>query len=110
MGEQGKDNAQKEVLELDEQLKAGPFGTVKGVRTNPNVVPDESVNPRLAKILEKVAVKRELIVALANSNARDMLDVSFTNIKRVGIPNYLVVALDDDIAKLCHSKDVPVYK
>ncbi|CAA2986192.1 arabinosyltransferase RRA3-like [Olea europaea subsp. europaea] len=85
LGEQGKDNAQKEVLVLDEQLKAGPFGTVKGVRTNPNVVPDESVNPRLAKILEKVAVKRELIVALANSNARDMLDVSFTNIKRVGI-------------------------
>ncbi|KAL2460158.1 Nucleotide-diphospho-sugar transferase family protein [Abeliophyllum distichum] len=110
LAEQRKDNAQKEVLVLGEQQKVGPFGTVKGVRTNSNVVPDESVNPRLAKILEKVAVKRELIIALANSNVRHMLEVWFTSIKRVGIPNYLVVALDDDIANLCHSKDVPVYK
>ncbi|CAI9765526.1 unnamed protein product [Fraxinus pennsylvanica] len=110
LAEQRKDNAQKEVLVLGEQQKAGPFGTVKGVRTNPHVVPDESVNPRLAKILEKVAIKREVIVALANSNVRDMLEVWFTNIKSVGITNYLVVALDDDIANLCHSKDVPVYK
>lgn len=77
--------------------KAGPFGTVKALRTNPTVIPDESVNPRLAKILEEAAVKKELIVALANSNVREMLEVWFTNIKHVGIPNYLVVALDDNI-------------
>ncbi|KAI3446079.1 hypothetical protein Pfo_002744 [Paulownia fortunei] len=110
LAEQGKDNAQKQVLVLGEQQKAGPFGTVKGLRTNPTVVPDESVNPRLAKILEKVAVKRELIVTLANSNVKDMLEVWFTNIKRVGIPNYLVFALDEEIASFCQSKDVPVYK
>src|SRR5688572_7808048 len=46
----------------DETLyKAGPFGTAKALRTNPTVIPDESVNPRLAKILEEVAVKKELI-------------------------------------------------
>ncbi|KAK7846047.1 arabinosyltransferase rra3 [Quercus suber] len=28
----------------------------------------------------------------------DMLEVWFTNIKRVGIPNYVVVALDEEIA------------
>ncbi|CAN6300432.1 unnamed protein product [Urochloa humidicola] len=95
----------------DETLyKGGPFGTVKALRTNPTVIPDESVNPRLAKILEEVAVKKELIVALANSNVREMLEVWFTNIKRVGIPNFLVVALDDNIESFCKSKGVPVYR
>ncbi|CAN6544124.1 unnamed protein product [Malus baccata var. baccata] len=95
---------------LGDQKKAGPFGTVKGLLTNPSVLPDESVNPRLAKILEKVAVNRELIVALANSNVKEMLEVWFANINRVGISNYLVVALDDEIARFCELKNVPVYK
>ncbi|PNT74507.1 hypothetical protein BRADI_1g15990v3 [Brachypodium distachyon] len=90
--------------------KPGPPGTVKALRMNPTVLPDESVNPRLAKILEEVAVKKELIVALANSNVREMLEVWFTNIKRVGVPNYLVVALDDNIESFCKSNDVPVYR
>ncbi|KAI4298368.1 hypothetical protein L6164_031939 [Bauhinia variegata] len=110
LAEQGKDQAQKQFLALGKQHKAGPFGTVKGLRTNPTVIPDDSVNPRLARILEKVAVGRELIVALANSNVKDMLEVWFTNIKRVGIPNYLVIALDEEIAKFCESNQVPVYK
>jgi hypothetical protein len=110
LAEQGKDQAQKQFLALGKQEKAGPFGTVKGLRINPTVVPDDSVNPRLAKILEKVAVKREIIVALANSNVKEMLQVWFTNIKRVGISNYLVVALDDEISKFCESNQVPFYK
>ncbi|KAK4258676.1 hypothetical protein QN277_005099 [Acacia crassicarpa] len=107
---QGSDQAQKQFLALGKQPKAGPFGTVQGLRTNPTVVPDESVNPRLAKILEKVAVQREVIVALANANVKEMLEVWFTNIKRVGITNYLVVALDDETSKFCESNQVPVYK
>ncbi|KAF5178714.1 Arabinosyltransferase rra2 [Thalictrum thalictroides] len=70
-----ENQAQKQFLVLGEQHKAGPFGTVKGLRTNPTVVPDESVNPRLAKILEKVAVRNELIVALANANVKEMLEM-----------------------------------
>jgi hypothetical protein len=110
LAEQGKDNAQKQFLVLGEKHKAGPFGTVKGLRTNPTVIPDESVNPRLAKILEEVAIQKEIIVALANSNVKSMLEVWFTSIKNVGIPNYLVVALDDHIEEFCKSNDVPVYK
>ncbi|KAL3538946.1 hypothetical protein ACH5RR_002312 [Cinchona calisaya] len=110
LAEQGKDNAQHQVLVMGEQHKAGPFGTVKSLRTNPTVIPDESVNPRLAKILEKVAVKREVIVALANSNVKDMLEVWFSSIKRVGTPNYLVVALDEEIANFCGQNNVPVYE
>ncbi|PKA51347.1 rhamnogalacturonan II specific xylosyltransferase [Apostasia shenzhenica] len=110
LSEQGKDQAEKQFLTLASQHKAGPFGAVKGLRTNPTVLPDESVNPRLSKILEKVALQKELIVALANSNVREMLEVWFENIKRVGIPNYLVIALDDETESLCKSKDVPVYR
>ncbi|CAM8936106.1 unnamed protein product [Rhodiola kirilowii] len=108
--EQGKDFTQKEIAIVGEQIKAGPFGTVKSLRTNPTVLPDESVNPRLAQLLNSVAVKKEIIVALANSNVKQMLEVWFTNIKRVGIPNYLVVALDDEIENYCKSNNVPVYK
>lgn len=108
--EQGKYHAQNQFSALGDQHKAGAFGTVKGLRTNPTVMPDESVNPRLAKLLDEVAIGKELIVALANSNVREMLEVWFTSIKRVGIPNYLVVALDDEIEKLCKLNDVPVYK
>ncbi|CAM8936611.1 unnamed protein product [Rhodiola kirilowii] len=108
--EQGKDFTQKEIAIVGEQIKAGPFGTVKSLRTNPTVLPDESVNPRLAQLLNSVAVKKEIIVALANSNVKQMLEVWFTNIKRVEIPNYLVVALDDEIENYCKSNNVPVYK
>lgn len=110
LAEQAKDQAQEQYMALGQQHKAGPFGTVKGLRTNPTIIPDESINPRLAKILEKVAVRKELILVLANLNVQDMLEVWFTNIKRVGIPNYLVVALDDEMAEFCKSNDVPFYK
>ncbi|CAK9178543.1 unnamed protein product [Ilex paraguariensis] len=108
--EQGKGDAQEQFMVLGEPRKAGPFGTVKALRTNPIVIPDESVNPRLAKILAEVAVRKELIVALANSNVKSMLEVWFTSIKKVGITNYLVVALDDAIEDFCKSNGVPVYK
>ncbi|KAK6115371.1 hypothetical protein DH2020_007640 [Rehmannia glutinosa] len=102
--------AEQEKQQLIASQKAGPFGTVKALRTNPCVVPDETINPRLAKLLSKVAVRKELIVALANSNVRPMLEIWFTSIKKAGIPNYLVVALDSEILEFCKSNDVPVYK
>lgn len=107
--EQGTDT-KKQFLALDEQLKVGPFGKVKGLRTNPTVLPDESVNPRLAKILEEVAVRNELIVVLANANVKEMLEVQVSTIKKAGIPNYLVVALDDEVESYCKSNGVAVYK
>ncbi|KAI3934547.1 hypothetical protein MKW92_033135 [Papaver armeniacum] len=54
--------------------KSGPFCTVKSLRTNPTIVADPSVNPRLAKLLEKVAFRKELIVCLVNSNVKEMLE------------------------------------
>ncbi|KAG6406408.1 hypothetical protein SASPL_134008 [Salvia splendens] len=110
LAEQGNRLAHDQVKVLNEPHKAGPFGTVKSLRTNPTVVPDETVNPRLAKILAKVAVRKEIIVALANSNVKEMLELWFTYIKKAKIPNYLVVALDDEILELCKANDVPVYQ
>jgi hypothetical protein len=110
LAEEGKGHAREQYLVLGEKHKAGPFGTVKALRTNPPVIPNESVNPRLAKILEEVAIYKEVIVVLANTNVLEMLQVWFTNIKKVGIPNYLVVALDDRIEEFCKSNDVPVYR
>nr|XP_043606266.1 arabinosyltransferase RRA3 [Erigeron canadensis] len=107
--EQKNGQAEQQIVVAGEPQKAGPFGTVKGIRTNPAVLPDESVNPRLAKILEKVAVKKEVIVALANSNVKAMLEVSVASIKKAGIPNYLVVALDDGIVDFCKENDVAYY-
>ncbi|XP_006390350.2 arabinosyltransferase RRA2 [Eutrema salsugineum] len=108
--EQNTENARKQVLVLGSEIKAGPFGTVKSLRTNPTVVPDESVNPRLAKLLEKVAVNKEIIVVLANSNVKPMLELQIASIKRVGIQNYLVVALDDSMENFCKSNEVAYYK
>ncbi|KAL3722512.1 hypothetical protein ACJRO7_034824 [Eucalyptus globulus] len=87
LAEQGKDQAQKQVLAWVNSRKPGHLVL-------------------LAKILEKVAVNRELVVALANSNVKELLEVWFTNIKRVGILNYLVVPLDEDIGKFYPDEDV----
>ncbi|KAG9148084.1 hypothetical protein Leryth_003652 [Lithospermum erythrorhizon] len=108
--EEGRDHALEQYKALGEPQKAGPFNTVKALRTNPSVLPDESVNPRLAKILTEVAVNKELIVSVANSNVKDMLEAWSSSIQKVGIPNYLVVALDDGIEDFCKSNGVPVYK
>ncbi|XP_078441721.1 arabinosyltransferase RRA2-like [Wolffia australiana] len=108
--EQRKDGGESQDFVLTNSPKAGRFGTVKALRTSPTLEPDESVNPRLAKLLEKIAIRRELIVALANANVREMLTVWFENIKKVGIKNYLVVALDDETEAFCTSNGVPVYR
>ncbi|PHT32530.1 hypothetical protein CQW23_28867 [Capsicum baccatum] len=110
IAEQEKGRAQELLVSLGEREKAAPFGKVKSTRTNPLVLPDESVNPRLAKILAEVAVGNEVIVVLANSNVKSMLEIWMASVKRVGIPNYLVVALDDDIVNFCKENGVHVYK
>uniref|UniRef100_A0A0D3CWJ2 Glycosyltransferase n=1 Tax=Brassica oleracea var. oleracea TaxID=109376 RepID=A0A0D3CWJ2_BRAOL len=109
LAEQDTENTRKQVLVLGTEIKAGSFGTVKSLRTNPTVVSDESFNPRLAKLLEKVAVNNEIIVVLANSNVKPMLEVQIASVKRVGIQNYLVVALDDSIENFCKSNGVAYY-
>ncbi len=77
VAEQERDAARKQLLELGPPLKAGPWGTVKSLRTNQAVLPDESVNPDLAKLLQDVAINKELIVGISNNNVRSMLQVYY---------------------------------
>lgn len=102
--------AKKQLKAVSPPVKVGPPGTVKSMRTNQEVHPDESTNPKLSALLKKVAVNGELIVGISNNNVRDMVQIWFESIKRVGVTNYLVVALDDEIASFCQDHDVPVYR
>ena len=93
-----------------EIMTVGPPGTVKSVRTNQEVTPDRSTNPVLAEILEKIAINKEVVVAVSNNNIQAMLRTWFEGVKRAGITNYIVVALDDPVAQFCRENDVPVYR
>lgn len=110
LSEQGQHSAQTQTSTLETQVKVGPIGSVKSLRTNPTILPDESINPELAELLRKIAVDKELIVGLANYNVKDMVEIWSDSIKRAGITNYLVVALDDSMAEYCKSRGVPVYR
>ncbi|BBN05337.1 arabinosyltransferase [Marchantia polymorpha subsp. ruderalis] len=102
--------ARQQVLTLVPPVKAGAVGTVKSLRTHPTVEPDEEVNPDLAKLLKGVAINRELIVGVSNKNVLQMLKVWFDSIKRSGVTNFLVIALDDATAEFCKENGVPVYR
>lgn len=108
--EQEKTAAVKQLEALSPATKIGPPGTVKSIRTNQKVKADESVNPKLAALLKKVAINGELIVGISNNNVREMVKIWFESIKRVNVTNYLVVALDDGIEKFCNEHNVPVYR
>ncbi|MCO5569706.1 hypothetical protein L7F22_023422 [Adiantum nelumboides] len=110
LAEQLRDVAQKQTAMLSSPKKAGPLGTVKSLRTQPLVQPNKDTNPKLAAILAKVAPYKELIVGIANNNVREMVRVWFTSIKKAGIQNYLLVALDDQIAEFCKANEVPFYR
>ncbi|KAI4389580.1 hypothetical protein MLD38_001793 [Melastoma candidum] len=107
---QERDNAQSLLASMIEDRKAGPLGTVKVTPTNPTVTPDEFLNPRLSKMLEEVAVRREVLVVLSNKFAQEKLKLWVSHVKRVGIPNYLVIALDDETVAFCEQNDAHVYR
>ena len=73
--EQERAAAVKQLEALSPAVKIGPPGTVKSIRTNLKVKPDESVNPKLAALLKKTAVNGELIVGISNNNVRNMVKV-----------------------------------
>jgi hypothetical protein len=108
--EQQRDAALKQFAALGPPTKPGKLGTVKSLRTNPAVMPNTDANPELAEILARVALNREVLVGIANYNVREMVRVWFSSIKRAGISNYLLVALDDPTAEFCRSNQVPFYR
>lgn len=108
--EQERDAAQKQLIALGPSVKAGPFGTVRSLRTNPSVQPVDFSDEKLSQLLARIAPDKELIVGIANNDVRDMVRVWFSCIKKAGIENYLVIALDDKMAEFCQLNQVPFYR
>ena len=79
------------------------------------VPPDAHVWPanceaqeELCAVLRRVAVNREVMVAVANSAAPG-LDAFLESLKALSIPNFLVVAIDTALAQRLNASGVPYY-
>lgn len=93
-------------------VKAGPLGTVKMRRLSPHLQRnDEAANLELDRVLRGVVKNDELIVGVANNKyPTGILKVWSTSIERAGVTNYLLVALDDEVAEFCIANKVPFYR
>jgi hypothetical protein len=59
----------------------------------------DKINPELAAFLKKVAINNEVLVAVSNANYAwpgGMLELWMKSVKRAGVKNAMVVALDED--------------
>lgn len=59
----------------------------------------DKINPTLAAFLKKVAINNEVLVAVSNANYAwpgGMLELWMKSVKRAGVKNAMVVALDED--------------
>ena len=63
----------------------------------------------LCETVGKVAVKREVIAAVSNKNIFHMLQLFVDGIKAAGVPNSMVVALDDETAAWLQERQVAHY-
>lgn len=65
--------------------------------------------PDLCEVVRKVARNREVLAAVSNKNIFHMLSLYIDGLKRTGIENYVIVALDKETAEWCKERDVPYY-
>ena len=63
----------------------------------------------LCTILRKVAVNREVLAAVANINAPGIFEF-VDGIKKLGVENFLVIALDDTLHNQLQSRGVASYR
>lgn len=101
-----------------EELCAGAFLLIDGARASahgrtPAPAPasadtQTSLRPAQTAVLRKVAVNREVMAAVANSYApglQGFLDA----IKKLNIPNFMVIAIDKPLADNLQAQGVPYY-
>ncbi|KAL4437001.1 hypothetical protein ABPG75_004140 [Micractinium tetrahymenae] len=73
----------------------------------------DNTYPELAQFLSKVAIGNEVLVAVSNANyARPggMLEIWAENVRRAGVGNSMVVALDDEAKQNAESFGVPAFR
>ena len=63
----------------------------------------------LCEVVRKVARNREVLAAVSNKNIFHMLELYIDGLKRTGITNYVIVALDSETADWCKQREVPYY-
>lgn len=73
----------------------------------------DKADPELGALLRKVAVGNEVLVAVSNSNYAQpggMLEVWMQNVKRAGVKNAMVLALDDATKANVEQYGLPAYR
>ncbi|KAG7674392.1 hypothetical protein Ndes2526B_g05117 [Nannochloris sp. 'desiccata'] len=73
----------------------------------------DKINPTLAAFLKKVAINNEVLVAVSNANyARPggMLELWMKSVKRAGVKNAMVVALDEDTKINVENFGLPAFR
>lgn len=73
----------------------------------------DALHPKLAEVLRSVAVNNEVLVAVSNANYAwpgGMLELWMKGVKRAGVKNALVVALDDDTKTNVEKYGLPAYR
>lgn len=90
--------------------------TQAGGGVGPPLPGAEKVDPALKEILERVAINGEVMAAVSNKalvtedGKYGMLETFVTNVKRAGVTNFLVIALDDHTAKAMESAGVAAWR
>lgn len=108
-----RDTAKQEVYNLRSAGNGG--GAAAGDRHTPWLPSAErdKTYPELAEFLKKVAINNEVIVAVSNKNYAwpgGMLELWATNVKRAGVKNAMVVALDDDTKTNAEGFGLPAFR
>ena len=70
-------------------------------------------NPDLAAFLKKVAIKNEVLVAVSNREYAwpgGMLELWMKSVKRAGVKNAMVIALDDDTQQNVEAFGLPAFR
>uniref|UniRef100_A0A0D3IKE5 Nucleotide-diphospho-sugar transferase domain-containing protein n=1 Tax=Emiliania huxleyi (strain CCMP1516) TaxID=280463 RepID=A0A0D3IKE5_EMIH1 len=66
--------------------------------------------PELCEVVKKVAVGRAVMAAVSNSNILQMLGQFVDVVQKVGVPNFLVVALDERTKQFLDGRGCPSYR
>ena len=64
---------------------------------------------KLCEVVKKVAINREVLVGVSNSNIFHMLQLWIDGLQKTEITNYMIVALDERTAKWCEEHNAPYY-
>mmetsp|Transcript_33962 Transcript_33962/g.47046 ORF Transcript_33962/g.47046 Transcript_33962/m.47046 type:complete len:726 (-) Transcript_33962:56-2233(-) len=63
----------------------------------------------LCRVLDKVHIRREVLVAVSNKNIFHMLGMYMDGVKSANISNALVVALDEETGRFCRERGFPYW-